>query len=57
VRGLPDRQAQAVAHFYLGDRSVASVAEAMELSTGAVKSHLSRARETLARQLGLKEER
>ncbi len=52
VRGLPIRQAQAVALFYLGDRSVAAVAELMELSEGAVKSHLSRARQTLARNLG-----
>ena len=57
VRGLPDRQAQAVVLYYFGDRSVAAVAELMELSEGAVKSHLSRARRTLARKLGTKEDR
>ena len=56
VRALPDRQAQAVALFYLGDRSLAGVAELMNLSEGAVKSHLSRARRTLARKLGTKED-
>jgi len=57
VRDLPDRQAQAVALFYLGDdRSVASVAELMELSEGAVKAHLSRARQTLASRLGTEDE-
>jgi len=56
VRELPDRQAQAVALFYLGDRSVASVAELMELSEGAVKAHLSRARRTLASRLGTEDE-
>lgn len=55
VRCLPVRQAQAVALFYIGDRSVASVAEQMGLSEGAVKSHLSRARRTLARELGMEE--
>jgi RNA polymerase sigma-70 factor (ECF subfamily) len=57
VRDLPDRQAQAVALFYLGDRSVASVAELMDLSEGAVKSHLSRARKTLANRLGMEDEK
>lgn len=57
VRDLPDRQAQAVALFYLGDRSVASVAELMELSEGAVKAHLSRARRTLASRLGMEDEK
>ena len=57
VRRLPDRQAQAVVLYYFGDRSVAAVAELMGLSEGAVKSHLSRARLTLARKLGTKEDR
>lgn len=56
VRRLPARQAQAVALYYLGDRSVAAVAEQMGLSEGAVKSHLSRARRTLARKLGVEED-
>ena len=49
-------QAQAVVLYYFGDCSVAAVAELMELSEGAVKSHLSRARRTLARKLGTKED-
>ena len=57
VRGLPKRQAQVVALFYLGDRSVAEVAELMGLSEGSVKSHLARARRALAGQLGMVEER
>ncbi len=56
VRELPNRQAQAVALYYLGDRSVAATAELMEVSEGAVNSHLSRARRALAQKLGLEDE-
>ena len=48
VRSLPRRQAQVVALFYLYDLSVADVAATLELSEGSVKTHLSRARATLA---------
>ena len=51
VRGLPRRQAQVVALHYLYDLSVADVAATLELSQGSVKVHLSRARQTLGRQL------
>jgi RNA polymerase sigma-70 factor (ECF subfamily) len=51
VRGLPRRQAQAVALFYLYDLSVAEVAQTLELSEGSVKTHLSRGRKTLAERL------
>ena len=51
VRALPEQQRWAVALHYVEDRSVADVAEVLGCSAGTVKTHLSRARETLARQL------
>ncbi len=56
VRALPARQAQVVALHYLFDLSVDDVAATLEVSSGTVKVHLSRARATLARTLGLEEE-
>ena len=47
LRRLPDRQRQAVILFYLTDHPVSAVADLMGISDGAVKSHLSRAREAL----------
>jgi RNA polymerase sigma-70 factor (ECF subfamily) len=55
VRKLPKQQAKVVALFYIEDRSVADIALALGCSEGAVKTHLSRARERLAESL--KEER
>jgi RNA polymerase sigma-70 factor, ECF subfamily len=49
---LPLRQRTAVALRFLADLSVADVAQAMEISEGAVKSHVHRARARLALQLG-----
>ncbi len=51
VRSLPRRQAQVVALFYVHDLSVADVAATLDMSEGSVKTHLSRARATLARRL------
>jgi RNA polymerase sigma-70 factor (ECF subfamily) len=51
VRRLPRRQAQAVALRYVYDMTVLEVAEAMEISEGATKAHLHRARTSLARTL------
>jgi RNA polymerase sigma-70 factor (ECF subfamily) len=51
VRALPRRQAQVVALFYLEDRSVAEVAEILDMTTGTVKRHLHNGRLTLARRL------
>jgi RNA polymerase sigma-70 factor (ECF subfamily) len=51
VRQLPRRQAEVVALHYVLDLSVAEVAATLEVSTGTVKTHLSRARESLARRL------
>jgi RNA polymerase sigma-70 factor (ECF subfamily) len=53
VRRLPDRQAQAIALFYLEDRSVAETAAILDCAEGTVKAHLHKARLSLARMLGL----
>lgn len=51
VRRLPRRQQQAVALHYVGQLSMAEIADAMGCSQGAVKSHLHRAREALRESL------
>ena len=56
VRRLPRRQAQAAALFYALDLSVADVAATLGCAEGTVKSHLSRARQELARRLEISEE-
>ncbi|MDT5111900.1 MAG: hypothetical protein QOE20_3790 [Mycobacterium sp.] len=53
VRRLPSRQAQAVALRYVYDFSVLEVAQVMQISEGAAKSHLFRGRRSLAYSLGL----
>jgi RNA polymerase sigma-70 factor (ECF subfamily) len=53
VRRLPRRQAQAVALFYGCDLTLDDVAAAMDSAPGTVKSHLHRARQTLATRLGV----
>jgi RNA polymerase sigma-70 factor (ECF subfamily) len=47
VHRLPRRQQQAIALHYVGQLSMAEIADVMGCSQGAVKSHLHRARETL----------
>lgn len=47
VRGLPEKQATAVALHYGADLSIATIATEMELSDSAVKTLLHRARATL----------
>lgn len=47
VRGLPDRQREAVILYYLLDLSVGQVADQMGLSEGAIKAHLFKARSSL----------
>lgn len=51
VRQLPRRQQQAVVLHYVGQLSTNEIANVMGCSTGAVKSHLHRARETLRGRL------
>jgi RNA polymerase sigma factor (sigma-70 family) len=52
VRKLPRRQAQAVVLVYVDDLSLERVAEILECSVGSVKTHLHRARQRLAAELG-----
>jgi RNA polymerase sigma factor (sigma-70 family) len=56
VRALPRRQAQVVALYYLEDRSVADVAEILNMTLGTVKRHLYDGRKALARRLRVQEE-
>jgi RNA polymerase sigma factor (sigma-70 family) len=42
LRGLPDRQRQAIVLRYYADMSEAEIADAMKISRGAVKSHTAR---------------
>ena len=51
VRRLPDRQAAAVALFYLDDLSIAEIADALDCAEGTAKAHLHQARRTLAEHL------
>ena len=51
VRVLPSRQAQAVALYYLEDRSIQQTAAVLGCAEGTVKAHLAKARRTLARRL------
>jgi RNA polymerase sigma factor (sigma-70 family) len=53
VRRLPERQAQVVALHYVDDRSVAEIAKLLDCTEGTVKTHLHRARVSLARALDL----
>jgi len=52
VQALPPRQAQAAALRYIYDMRVAEIAATLDISEGAVKQHLSRARHALAVMLG-----
>lgn len=51
VRALPRRQAQVVALCYLEDLSTAEIAAVLGFTEGTVKTHLRRARASLARRL------
>jgi RNA polymerase sigma-70 factor, ECF subfamily len=51
VRALPEQQRWAVALFYIADAPIAEIAAVLGCSEGTVKTHLSRARHTLARAL------
>ncbi len=56
VQALPKRQAQAAALRYLYELSVAEIADTLEISEGSVKTHLSRARTVLIKELQLDSE-
>lgn len=56
VRKLPKRQAQTVALFYVVDMTLEDIALVLGCTVGTVKSHLRRARNTLARRFDLQEE-
>lgn len=51
LRALPEKQRLAAVLYYIGDRPVVDIAEVMGISEGAVKSHLSRARDALRERL------
>jgi RNA polymerase sigma-70 factor, ECF subfamily len=51
VRRLPDRQAAAVALYYLDDLSIAEIADALGCAEGTAKAHLHQARRALAAHL------
>jgi len=57
VAALPPRQRLALSLFYFADLSVSEVADAMELSDGAVKYHLHAARTALGSALEVPDER
>lgn len=52
VSQLPEEQREVIELFYLQEQSVSDVSEMLDLPEGTVKSHLYRARKTLARLLG-----
>jgi RNA polymerase sigma-70 factor (ECF subfamily) len=51
VRGLPQRQQEAVLLYYVADHPLSQVAEAMGCREGTVKAHLDKARRSLRRAL------
>lgn len=55
VRKLPKRQAQAIALAYVEELTYREIAAVLECSTETVKTHLQRARKTLARRLDLED--
>lgn len=55
VRSLPQRQAQAVALFYLEDRPVSEIADILGCKESTARVHLTRGRRTLATLLQVNE--
>lgn len=51
VRSLPEQQRAAIVLHYLEDRSVAEIADLLDLRVGTVKTHLHRGRRSLANRL------
>jgi len=56
VRALPARQREAIALYYLADRSVAEIASTLGIADGTVKGILFDARRALAARLGVRED-
>ena len=52
VRRLPGRQAQVIALRYLEDRSVAQIAQLLDVAEGSVRASLHQGRRRLAQRLG-----
>lgn len=52
VRALPRRQAQVMALLFIDDLTIEQASETLDISAGSVKTHLHRARQTLAAALG-----
>jgi RNA polymerase sigma-70 factor (ECF subfamily) len=57
VRRLPEKQAAAVALYYLEDLSIADLADALGCAEGTAKAHLHQARQSLAAHLQHEEDR
>ena len=55
LAALPEKQRQAVTLYYLDERPVDEVAEMMGIPVNTVKTHLHRARASLAAALGTEE--
>lgn len=56
VRRLPQRQTEVIALSYLDDLSQVEIARVLGISKESVATHMRRARQTLARVLGIEEE-
>jgi RNA polymerase sigma-70 factor (ECF subfamily) len=56
IEALPDKQRQAVTLYYLDERPVDEVAAMMGIPVNTAKTHLHRARASLAAALGVEEE-
>ena len=55
LRRLPHRQRQVLVLHYYGDHTIEAIARMLDLSTGSVKTHLTRGRRTLMQALGTRE--
>ena len=53
IRSLPRRQAQVIALVYLEDRSLAQAAAILGCGEETAKTHLRRAKASLAKRLGI----
>jgi RNA polymerase sigma factor (sigma-70 family) len=56
VAGLPKRQAQVIALMFVDDLTVSEIAAVLECEENTVRTHLRRARQSLATQLSLEAE-